>query len=159
MSKVAILIVSYNNPDLTNSLCENIIERTKGIDYDLHVIETGSNLSKVSKYMTLWVNEGIRMTRGFNMLKSYADFTAKQKGYEYDAYHLFVNDAKFIDDKDITTIMFNEMMQNGDCGQINPYQIYYPSLALPSPHAQAHFQYLHFFVSISRSLFHLFYST
>ena len=122
MNRVAILVVSHNNPTLTDSLCESIIERTKGVEYDLHVIETGSNLSKVSKYMTLWVNEGVRMTRGFNLLKTYADFTAKQKGYQYDAYHLFVNDAKFIDDKDMTSILFNEMMSIEDCGQINPFQ-------------------------------------
>ena len=123
MAKIAILIVSHNNPELTNSLCESIISRTKGVEYDLHVIETGSNLAKVSKYMTLWVNEGVRMTRGFNLLKDYADFTAKQKGYEYEAYHLFVNDAKFIDDSDITTILYKQMKENSDCGQINPYQV------------------------------------
>ena len=122
MNKIAILIVSHNNPELTNSLCKDIIKRTKGVEYDLHVIETGSNLLKVSKYMTLWVNEGVRMTRGFNLLKQYADFTAKQKGYSYDAYHLFVNDAKFIDDKDMTTVLWNQMSSLSDCGQINPYQ-------------------------------------
>lgn len=122
MPKVAILVVSHNYGELTDSLCEKIIERTKGVDYDLHVIETGSNLAKVSKYMTLWVKEGVRMTRGFNLLKVYADFTAKCKGYEYDAYQLFVNDANFIDDQDMTTILYNEMIANPDCGQINPYQ-------------------------------------
>ena len=120
MTKIAILIVSHNNPELTDSLCEDIIERTKGVEYDLHVIETGS--SKLSKYMTLWVKEGVRMTRGFNLLKHYADFTAKQKGYKYDAYHLFVNDAKFIDGQDMTSILWKEMESNPDCGQINPYQ-------------------------------------
>ena len=124
MARIAILVVSHNNPDLTNDLCNGIIERISDpeIQYDLHVIETGSNLEKVSKYMTLWVNEGVRMTRGFNLLKNYADFTAKQKGYEYDAYHLFVNDAKFINYNDITSIMFKQMMEHPDCGQINPYQ-------------------------------------
>lgn len=120
--RIAILVVSHNNPDLTDSLCEGIIHRTKDVNYDLHVIETGSNLAKVSKYMTLWVKEGVRMTRGFNLLKDYADFTAKQKGYSYDAYHLFVNDAKFIDNQDMTSILWKEMKQLPDCGQINPYQ-------------------------------------
>lgn len=120
---IAILIVSHNNPELTNSLCESIIARTDGVNYDLHVIETGSNLQKLSKYMTLWVKDGVRMTRGFNLLKAYADFTAQMKGYKYDAYHLFVNDAKFIDNKDMTTILWEEMKANPDCGQINPYQV------------------------------------
>jgi len=123
MKNVAILVVSHNNPDLTNSLCEGIISRTFGVDYDLHVIETGSNLLKLSKYMTLWVNEGVRMTRGFNLLKQYADFTAAQKGYSYEAYHLFVNDAKFVDTKDMTSILFKQMMSLPDCGQINPHQV------------------------------------
>lgn len=122
MTKIAILVVSHNNPDLTDSLCNAIIQRTKGVDYDLHVIETGSNLQKVSKFMTLWVKEGVRMTRGFNLLKRYADFTAHQKGYSYDAYHLFVNDAKYIDDKDMTSILWEQMSTLPDCGQINPYQ-------------------------------------
>jgi len=120
--KIAILVVSHNYPELTDSLCESIKSRTKGVDYDLHVIETGSDRAKCSKHMTLWVNEGVRMTRGFNLLKVYADFTASCKGYKYDAYHLFVNDAKFIDDKDMTTILYEEMIQHPDCGQINPYQ-------------------------------------
>jgi hypothetical protein len=131
MEKIAILVVSHNNPALTDSLCEGIITRTKGVEYDLHVIETGSNLAKVSKYMTLWVNEGVRMTRGFNLLKEYADFTAKQKGYEYSAYHLFVNDAKFIDDYDNTTILWQQMKANPDCGEINPYQV-----NIPQPHVR-----------------------
>ena len=120
--RIAILVVSHNNPELTNSLCDGIISRTHGVDYDLHVIETGSNLSKLSRYTTLWVKEGVRMTRGFNLLKNYADFTAKFKGYEYDAYHLFVNDAKFVDDQDMTSILWEEMKSHEDCGQMSPYQ-------------------------------------
>lgn len=123
MSKIAILVVSHNNPELTDSLCDGIIERTKGVEYDLHVIETGSNLNKLSKYMTLWVKEGVRMTRGFNLLKKYADFTAKQKGYSYDAYHIFVNDAKFIDGQDMTSLLWTQMKNIPDCGEINPYQV------------------------------------
>lgn len=125
--KVAILVVSHNYKELTDSLCAAIVQRTKGVDYDLHVIETGSNLDKVSSYMTLWVKEKVRMTRGFNLLKNYADLTAKCSGYSYDAYHLFVNDAKFIDDKDVTSTLYEEMMSTPDCGQINPYQINIPA--------------------------------
>ena len=121
--KIAILVVSHNNPELTNYLCEAIISRTKDVEYDLHVIETGSTLSKLSRHTTLWVKEGVRMTRGFNLLKHYADFTAAQNGYSYDAYHLFVNDAKFIDSLDMTSILFTQMMAIPDCGQINPYQV------------------------------------
>lgn len=122
MAKIAILVVSHNNPEITDKLCDGIIARTHGVDYDLHVIETGSNLAKFSKHTTLWTKEGVRMTRGFNILKQYADFSASCKGYEYDAYHLFVNDANFIDQQDMTSILWEEMASNPDCGQINPYQ-------------------------------------
>jgi hypothetical protein len=130
MGRVAILVVSYNYPELTNSLCQGIVERTKGVDYDLYVLENGSGLDNVSDYMTLWVKDGVRMTRGFNLLKTHADLTAMTKGHQYDAYHLFVNDAKFIDEQDLVSVMYNEMMLIPDCGQINPYQqnIGYPHL-------------------------------
>lgn len=123
MSKVCILMISHNYPELTDSLCEGIISRTKGVDYDLHVIETGSAINNCSKYATLWVADGCRMTRGFNLLKSYADSVLKYKtGEKYDAYMLFVNDAKFIDNKDIVSILYNEMKSIPDCGQMTPYQ-------------------------------------
>jgi|GEM_PF-4446989 len=123
MNKICILVVSHNYPELTNSLCEGIIQRTKGVDYDLHVIETGSDIDNCSKYATLWVNDGCRMTRGFNLLKSYADSVLKYKNNEkYNAYMLFVNDAKFIDNSDIVSTLYKEMEMLPDCGQINPYQ-------------------------------------
>jgi len=107
MGRVAVLMVSHNYPQLTDNLCEKIIERTKGVDYDLYVIETGSQLNLLSKYTSLWVNDSCRMTRGFNLLKHYADFMLESKSNQkYDAYVLFVNDAKFIDDKDLISIMY-----------------------------------------------------
>lgn len=133
MGKVCVLVISHNFPELTNSLCEGIIQRTKGVEYDLHVIETGSSIDNCSKYATLWVNDGCRMTRGFNLLKSYADTVLQYKtGEKYDAYMLFVNDAKFIDDKDMISILYKEMKENPDCGQIHPYQsnIYPPHTKL-----------------------------
>lgn len=123
MNRVCVLLVSHNFPQLTNSLCEKIIELTKGVDYDLHVIETGSQLDNCSKYATMWVKDGCRMTRGFNFLKAHADALLKAKtGEEYDAYMLFVNDAKFIDNQDMISILYTEMKNNIDCGQIHPYQ-------------------------------------
>lgn len=133
MGKVCVLVVSHNYPELTDSLCEGIVKRTKGVDYDLHVIETGSSIGNFSKYITLWVSDGCRMTRGFNLLKSYADSVLKYKtGEKYDAYMLFVNDAKFIDDSDIISTLYHDMKALPDCGQIAPYQsnIYPPHTRL-----------------------------
>jgi hypothetical protein len=129
MSKVCILVISHNYPELTDSLCDDIVSHTKAVDYDLHVIETGSGLDNCSRYATMWVKDGCRMTRGFNLLKAYADSVLKYKtGEKYDAYMLFVNDAKFIDDQDMVSILYDEMKKHPDCGQIHPYQsnIYLP---------------------------------
>lgn len=131
--RVCILVVSHNNPELTNSLCEKIIKNTKSVKYDLHVIETGSDIKLISKYTTLWVSDGCRMTRGFNLLKNYADTVLKYKSNKkYSAYMLFVNDAKFINNEDMVSILFSEMKKIPDCGQIHPYQqnIGYPHTRL-----------------------------
>lgn len=132
MDRVAVLVISHNYPSLTDSLCEKIIDKTKGVPYDLHVIETGSDLTMLSKYTTLWVKDGCRMTRGWNLLKSYADSTLRYKtGLEYSAYMLFVNDAEFLDDQDMISILYKEMMDRPDCGQIHPYQV-----GKPFPHVR-----------------------
>lgn len=131
--KICVLVVSHNFPELTNSLCDSIVSRTKNIDYDLHVVETGSEITNCSKYTTMWVKDGCRMTRGFNLLKQYADAVNKYNNKkEYSAYMLFVNDAKFIDDKDLISILYEEMKNKPDCGQIHPYQsnIYFPHIRL-----------------------------
>ena len=123
MGKVCILMVSHNNPEITNNLCEKIIQTTKEVEYDLHVIETGSSLEKLSNFTTLWVKDGCRMTRGFNLLKKYADTVNEYKNLErYDAYLLFVNDAVYIDDRDLISSLYKSMKSLPDCGQIHPYQ-------------------------------------
>ena len=133
MKNVCVLVVSHNYPELTDSLCDDIVSRTKEVSYDLHVIETGSQLDNCSKYTTMWVSDGCRMTRGFNNLKAHADRVLKYKSNQkYDAYMLFVNDAKFINDQDMVSILYNEMKSLPDCGQIHPYQsnIYPPHTRL-----------------------------
>jgi len=123
MSKVCVLVVSHNYPEITDRLCDKIVETTKNVDYDLHVIETGSDLAKLSKHTTLWVKDGCRMTRGFNLLKNYADAVNKYKNNEpYEAYMLFVNDAVYIDSKDLISSLYYSMKSLSDCGQIHPYQ-------------------------------------
>lgn len=120
--KVCILVVSHNFRELTNELCRNIVVNTQGVPYKLHVIETGSHFSKFSQYATLWTAEKIRMTRGWNVLRDYADRLAAAEGYAFDAYHLFVNDAHFLPQEDMVSTLYQQMMSLPDCGQIHPYQ-------------------------------------
>lgn len=123
MDKVCVMVVSHNYPEITNNLCNNIVKNTKSVQYDLHVIETGSDLNKLSNFTTLWVKDGCRMTRGFNLLKQYADSVNKYNGHNpYYSYMLFVNDAVYIDDQDLIGSLYSSMKQLPDCGQIHPYQ-------------------------------------
>lgn len=123
MDKVCVLVVSHNYPEITNNLCKDIIKNTKNVEYDLHVIETGSDLDKLSDFTTLWVKEGCRMTRGFNLLKQYADSINKMAGNDpYFSYMLFVNDAVYVDEEDLIGSLYDSMKQIEDCGQIHPYQ-------------------------------------
>lgn len=117
MLKVAVLIVSHNNPKLTDSLVEKIKDQTKGVHADVYVIETGSKKDKCSKYTTLWVDEGIRMTRGWNTLRDYADRQDK-----YFAHHYFCNDAKLLDGEDMISSLALAMESTPDMGYIHPYQ-------------------------------------
>lgn len=117
MLNIAVLIVSHNNPKLTDALVEKIQEQTKLVNVDIYVIETGSDKDKCSKYTTLWVDEGIRMTRGWNTLKDYA-----QRQKDYFAFHYFVNDAKLLDGEDMISSLALAMEANPEIGYIHPYQ-------------------------------------
>lgn len=129
MNKTAIIIISHNEKEMTDRLCENINLYTKS-NYDLYVVETGSKLEKMSKYATLWVKDGIRMTRGFNWGIKYALWKEKMdNSYFYDSFWLLVNDAKLYQN-DTLTPMLNFMRSNKDCGQIHPYVENSPSCIL-----------------------------
>lgn len=122
IDRICVLVVSHNLKQQTDELCRKIVLHTHA-DYDLHVIETGSDFDKCSKYATLWVKEKIRMTRGWNALRAYAARLARAKGKpKYAAYQLFVNDAIWVDDHDMITTLYRQMMSTQDCGQIHPYQ-------------------------------------
>jgi GT2 family glycosyltransferase len=120
MNKTAIIVVSHNGKEITDPLCRNIETYTKS-PYDLFVVETGSRLEKMSSYATLWVKDGIRMTRGFNWGIKYAIWKEKMEGnFHYDSFWLLVNDAKLFP-SDTLTSMLTFMRNTPDCGQIHPF--------------------------------------
>lgn len=120
--KVCILVVSHNFKELTDKLCHDIKFFTERTPYDLHVIETGSEWGKCSEFMTLRTTEKVRMTRGWNILKAYADRLARVAGYRYPAYQLFVNDARWYGESDLISNLKARMLETSDMGQIHPYQ-------------------------------------
>ena len=62
MNKTAVIVISHNDKQLTDSICENIIRNTK-TPYELFVVETGSDLDKISSYTTLWVKDKIKIQK------------------------------------------------------------------------------------------------
>lgn len=87
------LILSYNNPKMTDRLVENIRSVFRS-NFDFIVVDNGSDKDKISKYTTHFIDKNVRMTGGFNagieMIKN--DYS------DYDAIWFFTNDCFFYDD-------------------------------------------------------------
>jgi hypothetical protein len=117
---IAIIIISHNSKDITNKLCEKIINNTK-ISFDLCVVETGSNLNELSYYMTIYTSDGIRATRGFNLAIDYLKRMSKINNHDYKAYWCLMNDVLLPDNIDILNNLYTFMNKNIDCGIIHPF--------------------------------------
>ena len=85
-------ILSYNNPEMTDRLVENIRSVFKK-DFTFIVVDNGSDKDKISKYSTHFIDVNCRMTRGFNKCIEIID-----KEYSgYDNIWFFTNDCFFLD--------------------------------------------------------------
>lgn len=120
MNRTAVIIVNHNNPELTDNLCSNIKTHTN-TDFDLYVVETGSKLNCMSRFASLWVKDGIRMTRGFNWGIKYAIWKEQMdNSYVYDTFWLLVNDSHLFN-TDTLSPLAEFIRKTPDCGQISPY--------------------------------------
>jgi len=87
------LILSYNNPSMTDRLVENIKDKFK-IPFNYIVLDNGSDKDKISKYSTHFLDINVRMTRGFNEgIK-----IIEREFPEYDNIWFFTNDCYFVSD-------------------------------------------------------------
>lgn len=118
ISKTAIIVITHNQKELTDSLCKKLTA-TKSL-YDLFVIETGSRVDAMSSFATFWVKDGIRMTRGFNWGIRYALWKEKIENIRYDSFWLVVNDS-FFDEEDVLTPLVEFMRSDKRCGCIHPF--------------------------------------
>ena len=125
-NRTAIIIVSHNSKEITDTLCDSIVRNTKAKS-DLYVIETGSDLNKISRYTSLWSSEGIRMTRAFNLGIQFALIKESSLDVNYDSFWLVVNDT-ILDEIDTLTPLVTFMRQNKDCAEIHPYVKNSPSI-------------------------------
>lgn len=83
-------ILSYNNPEMTNRLVENI-KATFKQDFTFIVFDNGSDKDRVSEYTTHRIEENCRMTGGFN----HCIKIIEEEQPDYDNIWFFTNDCYF----------------------------------------------------------------
>lgn len=89
--KTVLMILSYNNPSMTDRLVENI-SRIFSRKVPMIILDNGSDKDKVSKYTTHQIEENLRMTGGFN----HGIRIVQKEFSDYDNIWLFTNDCYFI---------------------------------------------------------------
>lgn len=117
--KTAIVIVSHNAKEMTSALYEKIVRNTKS-PFDIVIVETGSRKEELTNYPTLWLPEGVRMTRGINWGIKWFLWKEEHEAVRYDSFWVCVNDAIF-SEEDVLTPLVNFIRANKDCGEIHPY--------------------------------------
>lgn len=99
MSKVSIVIVNFNTADITCECIESVVKHTKGVDYEIIVIDNNSrddSLKKLKKYENTKLNFKLIANK-----KNYGFGYANNQGVKVSnpssKYILFLNsDTKFI---------------------------------------------------------------
>lgn len=111
------IILSYNVPEVTDRLYENLLERIQG-RFPLVVFDNGSDEGKLSQYTTHCTYKNSRMTGGFNSALQVARFL--DDGREPDAVWFFTNDCYFVTDTDPLANAITRLQQYPDIGILHP---------------------------------------
>lgn len=132
---LAVIICNRNDPQRTDALCERLLSLSKKHPVDLFVVESGSDLDKLSKYASVWYRENTNWVQGFNLGMEYARrHKTRHTGVPYDAYWLLCNDAQFPDsvlpeDRDPVAAIHRAIeaarAQGNNWAVIHPYQSYF----------------------------------
>jgi hypothetical protein len=114
--KILSCILSYNMPQITNHLYEQLIRLTNSKE-KIIVFDNGSDKNKVSEYTTFLADTNTKLTGGMNFILS----IIKKHFYDsFDAYWLMTNDINFEYDKDPVKNMSSVLETNSDIGIIHP---------------------------------------
>ena len=122
MKKVATIILNRNLPQVTNKL-RSVIKKTDNEITDIHILESGSDKDKLSKYYTWhaeWdsaVKKGLRVPRGFNYALSMLN--KENKFEKYDYFFLLTNDTVF-EKKQILKPLLKIMKEHKRLGVLSP---------------------------------------
>lgn len=97
MKRVATIILNRNLPDVTNRLCEHLMQYDADMT-DVYVVDAGSDPERCSQYTTWHVNSpeviahGLRYCRGMNY--GLSKLWIEKKFQQYDAFFLLTNDTE-----------------------------------------------------------------
>lgn len=96
--KTATIILNRNLPDVTDRLCEKIMD-VEGEQTEVFVVEAGSDVGRLSRHCSWHANwpeamkDGLRTARGFNF--ALFNLFITKRFAEFDAFFLVTNDTEF----------------------------------------------------------------
>lgn len=112
--RVAAIIVNYNMPERTDSLCEHI-EKFVEWPVSLFVVDNGSDLVQPSRYTTLRLRENVQTTAGWLA----GMYQAVPRG-EWLAYWFLITSMEFIGKEDPLTPMAEFLLGVGQAVGVHP---------------------------------------
>jgi len=101
INKIAILLINFNLPDLTNKLVEQIKRNIK-FPYELFLLDNGSEPNKRSKYATHILEKNIGLNGGIEYL-----YNIVKNKKEFDAYWFLCNDIELEENIDYLSEIIN----------------------------------------------------
>lgn len=145
MKEVATLILNRNLGYVTNRLVENILKFNKSYT-DVYVIDSGSDLNKMSKY-TSWradwkdaLNKGLRFNRGMNF--GLSKLLEDDKFHKYKFFLLLTNDT-IVEKKKFVKTLINLMNKNKKLGILSPCSKKWGEKTLLKNKKLKYFWYIH----------------
>jgi len=145
MKRVCTIILNRNLPEITDKLCEHMLE-FDGDYTDICVIEAGSDDDKLSKYTT-WhaksrsiVAQGLRYCRGMNY--GLVQLVKEKKFKQYEAFFLLTNDTEFKQNGTIKTLL-SVMDEHPQIGILSPCSERWGERLLLKEEATKYFWFIH----------------
>ena len=145
MSKVAVIILNRNLPQVTDQLFEKLISSGSVSPKDVYVVEAGSQERNLSKHCTWWANwdesieHGLRVPRGFNF--ALANLYKEDRYRQYDYFFLITNDTE-IHSADIVATLKAEIEVHPKVGILSPCSKRWGEASLLKPEETRYFWYV-----------------
>lgn len=128
ITRVAVLLLNFNLPDLTDNLVEQI-RRNVSFPHELFLLDNGSEADKVTRYATHTVEKNVGMNGGIDYL-----WDVVKDRDDFDAYWFLCNDIVLDDGRDYLAEMaalFAELSERYRVATITPSYHYEGKRAVP----------------------------